>query len=52
MTNARHFKWWSTPLATPKMATPKLSDISSEDNHLKPVAKCPAQPKEPGLPNA
>jgi len=26
----------------PKMATSKLSQISSEDYHLKPVAKCPA----------
>jgi len=26
----------------PKMVTSKLSQISSEDYHLKPVAKCPA----------
>jgi len=31
-----------TPPDTPKMATSKLSEISYEDYHLKPVAKCPA----------
>jgi len=42
MTNARHFQWWDNPARHPEMVTPKLSWISSEDYHLKPVVKCPA----------
>jgi len=39
MTNFRQFKWWDTPA---RLATLKLSKISSEEQHLQPVATCPA----------
>jgi len=40
------------PPPEPQNATPKLSWINLEDNHLKAIAKCPAKPKESGAPDA